>query len=168
MTSGPVLNVADAKLFPNRTETTPERFGAEVSPIANAIGAKKLGCMLHVVQPGKTAFPFHNHHGNEEMFVILEGTGTYRLGAETYPVKAGDVCSAPAGGAETAHQISNTGDTVLKYLAFSTRQDPEVVEYPDSGKFGCVAVGEGRDFFSARLRFVGRAGETRDYWEGEE
>lgn len=168
MTEKPVLNIADAKLFPTKSETTPEGFGAMVSPIGRAIGAKQIGCMLHVVEPGKRAFPFHNHHGNEEMFVILEGAGEYRLGDQVHPVKAGDICAAPAGGPETAHQIRNTGDTPLKYIGISTMKDPEVVEYPDSGKFGAIAIGEGRSFMDAKLRFIGKAGETRDYWEGEE
>jgi uncharacterized cupin superfamily protein len=40
-----------------------------------------LGAMFVTVAPGKRAFPFHNHLGNDEMFVILEGEGTFRFGA---------------------------------------------------------------------------------------
>ena len=83
------------------------------------IGSTGMGVMLHVVEPGKKAFPFHAHHMTQELFVILEGEGTYRFGAESYPVKAGDVCAAPTGGAETAHQIVNTGKTTLRYLGIS-------------------------------------------------
>ena len=90
--------------------------------------------MLHVVEPGKKAFPFHAHHVTQELFVILEGEGTYRFGDESYPVKAGDVCAAPTGGPEVAHQIVNTGKTALKYLGISANPTGigDVVEYPDS------------------------------------
>src|SRR5262245_24604001 len=39
------------------------------------IGAKNLGYNLTVLPPGKVQCPFHSHHGEEEMFLILEGEG---------------------------------------------------------------------------------------------
>jgi uncharacterized cupin superfamily protein len=41
--------------------------------ISDHIGAKKLGYNLTVLPPGKVQCPFHCHHGEEEMFLILEG-----------------------------------------------------------------------------------------------
>jgi uncharacterized cupin superfamily protein len=41
--------------------------------ISSRIGAKKLGYNLTVLPPGKVQCPFHSHHGEEEMFLILEG-----------------------------------------------------------------------------------------------
>jgi len=66
------------------------------------------------------------------MFLILSGVGTYRLGDEHFPVKAGDCLGAPAGG--QAHQIIYTGTAPLRYLAFSNNGSSDVVEYPDSGR----------------------------------
>ena len=37
------------------------------------IGARRLGYNLTVLPPGKVQCPFHCHHGEEEMFLILEG-----------------------------------------------------------------------------------------------
>ena len=168
MTDKPVLNTADAHTFLAGPEGGSERFGAQVAPIGAAIGLKGLGCMLTVVEPGKRAFPFHNHLANDEMFVILEGTGTYRFGEEEHPIRAGDVCGAPRGGADTAHQIINTGDAPLKYLGISTMRDPEVVEYPDSNKYAAIAVRPGKDFMSAHLKVIGRRGVSLDYFDGED
>ncbi len=67
--------------------------------------------MMHIVPAGKKAFPRHAHHANEEMFFILSGAGIYRVGAESFPIRANDVIAAPAGDGETAHQIVNTGTT---------------------------------------------------------
>ena len=166
--AGAVLNVADARGFPMGPEGGSERFGAFVRPMGSALGLGRLGCMAVTVEPGRRAFPFHNHHGNDEMFVVLEGTGEVRLGEERHAVRPGDVIGCPAGGPETAHQIVNTGDGPLTYLGISTMLDPEVVEYPDSGKLAMIAIGPGNTFMSARLRQVVRAGESLDYWEGEE
>ncbi len=166
--STPVFNTKDVEGFPMAPESGSDKFGCEVTPIGKQVGLRGLGMMLTQVAPGKKAFPFHNHLGNDEAFVILEGEGTYRLGEKAYPVVAGDVCGAPRGGPETAHQLINTGDTTLKYIGISTMRDPEVVEYPDSGKFAAIAVKPGADFVSAHLRFVGRQEDAKDYWDGED
>lgn len=163
----PVINIHDAPSFPNAPEGS-TRFGSVMAPLGNAVGAKKLGAMYMQVDPGRRAFPFHNHHANEEMFVILEGEGTYRFGAEEYAIRAGSICAAPAGGPDTAHQIINTGNVVLKYISISTMIDPEVCEYPDSGKFAAIAIGEGNDFVHAHLKSLHRAKDTLGYFDGEE
>ncbi|MFQ5622738.1 MAG: cupin domain-containing protein [Paracoccaceae bacterium] len=167
--TGPVLNVADAKDFPNRPQGQGlEKFGSVMAPMGKAIGAEKLGAMYMQVEPGKRAFPYHCHHGNEEMFVILEGEGTYRYGGAEYPLRAGDVGAAPAGGPETAHQIINTGTETLRYLSLSTKYDPDIAEYPDSGKFAAMAIGPGGDFMNARLKYIGRQDSAVGYFEGED
>jgi uncharacterized cupin superfamily protein len=159
----PVINLADVPL---RDNGNGDKFQAKVGSFGKTIGSSGLGAMLHVVEPGKRAYPFHNHHVIEEMFVILEGTGTYRFGKDSYPVKAGDVLAAPAGGQETAHQIVNTGTTTLKYLGISTAgAKTEVVEYPDSGK---LAITSRYDWNTKQgVRTIVRVGQSLDYWEGE-
>ena len=79
--------------------------------IAARIGARKLGYNLTVLPPGKVQCPFHSHHGEEEMFLILEGEGELRFGEQRYPIRKHDVIACPTGGAEVAHQIINTGTT---------------------------------------------------------
>ena len=132
----PVINIADVEL---RETGNGAGFAAKVGSFGGAIGSTGLGCMLHVVEPGKKAFPFHVHHQIHELFIVLEGEGTYRFGGVEYPIKAGDVCAAPTGGPEVAHQIINTGTRTLKYLGLSTETDTEVIEYPDSGKVAVMS-----------------------------
>ena len=160
----PVININDLEM---RQTGNGDGFAASVASFGPQIGSTGMGVMLHVVEPGKKAFPYHAHHKIEELFVILEGEGTYRFGAEEYPVRAGDVCAAPAGGPQNAHQLINTGDKVLKYLGVSTMAETEVVEYPDSGK---VAVISRFDWstMSGGVRHIFRPGEPLDYFDGEE
>jgi len=165
--SGPILNVADAKVF--RELSHGDKFSAKLAPIGVHIGAKKLGYNVTSVPPGKRAFPFHCHHANEEMFYVIEGTGTLRFGKEEYPVRDGDVVACPAGGPEVAHQLINTGATELRFLAVSTAIDTDIWQYPDSGKWGAVG---GREpvLPPARASFAGRyvrESESLDYWDGE-
>lgn len=158
----PVINIHAAE----RTSISKgELFAESYAELSNKIGAKKLGYNVTTVPPGKRSCPYHNHLVNEEMFFILEGEGTYRFGGETYPVKAGDIIAAPAGGQETAHHLINTGKFDLKYLSVSTMEEPEICEYPDSGKF-LVTSKEARDA-KDKLRYSGRWKNSLDYWDGE-
>lgn len=158
-----ILNLSEVELQPRPPQIAPtgaaaERFDACVGQIATKIGAKKLGYNLTAVPPGKRAYPFHSHRGREEMFFIIEGTGEVRIGAERFPVRAGDVIACPPGGPETAHQIVNTGAQEMRYLAVSTMQTPEVCEYPDTGKIATFAEG---------FRVVLRGDQPVGYWDGE-
>jgi uncharacterized cupin superfamily protein len=161
----PVVNLADVPLMDRGHG---EKFDLKWGRIGPLIGAQALGCALHVVAPGKRAFPYHAHHANEEMFFILSGTGEYRFGDKTYPIKAGDMLGAPAGGADVAHQIINTGSDEMRYLGFSTMLTPEAVDYPDSGKFAVWSRPDpSGDPRKAGLRYIGRRDTTLDYWDGE-
>jgi uncharacterized cupin superfamily protein len=158
----PVLNVAALTLEHWKQgelyESTDTSFG-------KLLGLKGLGVSYNKVPPGKSGCPFHNHHVEDEMFFIMEGTGEYRFGGERYPIRKGDVLAAPAGGPETAHQILNTGTTPLIYLGVSTMAKTEIVEYPDSGKF--LAKTRRDDADGSAFRVMGRHESDLDYWDSE-
>lgn len=169
----PIINIEDVKLAPRppafaATGSAAERFDAKMGLIGPLIGAQKLGCNITAVPPGKRAFPCHNHRANEEMVFVLQGTGEVRIGPEICPIRTGDIVALPAGGPEAAHQIINTGSEELRYLALSTKLSPEICEYPDSGKFSALAEFPSADGGKPqRFMFVGREGDSRNYWEGE-
>ncbi|MDE0532318.1 MAG: cupin domain-containing protein [Albidovulum sp.] len=162
----PVVNFQNIEGFYREPEKS-TRFGATIAMVGKLLGLEGLGCNYITVEPGRRAFPTHNHLGNDELFVILEGEGTYRFGDAKYSVGPGCCCAAPRGGPDKAHQLINTGESTLKYLAISTCRDPDVIEYPDSGKFAAVAIAPGADFMSAHLKFVGRTESAVDYFDGE-
>ncbi|QJR13527.1 cupin domain-containing protein [Usitatibacter palustris] len=130
--------------------------------ITEGTAAKKLAAGVNVVPPGKRACPYHLHHAQEEMFVILEGTGTLRVAGEMLPVKAGDVVVIPPG-RDYPHQLINTSTQVLKYLAIGTTDEPEICEYPDSGKYLAEAGVATEHPFGV----IGRSSTSVDYWDGE-
>lgn len=130
---------------------------------SDGIGASKLGYNLTVLPPGKAQCPFHSHHGEEEMFLILSGEGELRFGSERYPLRPHDVVACPTGGAEVAHQIINTGTQPLRYLAVSTVVDLETCEYPDSNKIMVAAGRRGE----RGLRKMFHAERTVAYYDRE-
>ncbi len=130
--------------------------------LASGTVATKLGASIDTVAPGKRSCPYHFHHAQEEMFIVIEGSGTLRVAGEMLPLRTGDVVFIPPG-PEYPHQIINTSTEPLMYLSISTRESPEVCEYPDSGKYAASASAGGVVGFGA----IQRAGESVDYWDGE-
>ncbi|MEO6748476.1 MAG: cupin domain-containing protein, partial [Casimicrobiaceae bacterium] len=123
---------------------------------------QKLGASIDTVAPGKRSCPYHFHHAQEEMFIVVDGSGTLRVAGEMLPLRTGDVVFVPPGPAYP-HQIINTSDAPLTYLSISTREKPEVCEYPDSGKYLAMATATDTGAFEA----IQRPGASLDYWEGE-
>lgn len=153
----PFLNIDEITTFDDVEESG--LYTSRRALFSKSIGARQLGYNLTVLPPGKAQCPFHVHHGEEEMFLILDGEGELRFGDQRYPIRQHDVIACPTGGPEVAHQIINTGATDLRYLALSTLADVEVCEYPDSGK---VSMLTGRG-----LRKIFRAEDTTDYYDRE-
>ncbi len=132
-------NVVHLSDVPVEQTKTPDGspFAAERQRVGTAIGAKKLGYSFFSVPPGKTAFPFHLHHANEEMIYVVEGEGTLRLGKDETKITAGTFVAFPTG-ADHPHQLINTSARDLRYLCVSTMEYPDITEYPDSKKIGAV------------------------------
>jgi len=121
--------------LPTETSLDGDHWGGSwqvLTPTMRQAGGK-LGLVLNRMPPGRVGCPFHTHQLEDEVFYILEGTGTFRYGEAVYAVRAGHVLSCPAG-TGIAHQLANTGDVDLVYLAMGNYEPREVCTYPDSGK----------------------------------
>ena len=135
-------------------EHRPPLYDSLCGRLSTGTAARKLGAGYDILAPGQRVCPYHFHHAQEEMFVILEGCGSLRVAGELLPLRAGDVVFIPPG-PEYPHQIINTSDAPMRYLSISTQERPEVCEYPDSNKLSVSGHG-------AYL-----AAEGVDYWQGE-
>ena len=157
-----IVNIDKAEL---KDSGDGQSFVAKVGHLAPTIGSTGLGCSLTVVPPGKRAYPFHRHHINHEMFYVVSGRGEVRIGEERRPIGPGDLIANPAGA--EPHQILNTSDSELRYLAFSTMEEADIVEYPVSGRVAYAAGVKNADFKTATVAAVGRLNPT-GYFDGEE
>jgi uncharacterized cupin superfamily protein len=122
--------------------------------IALAIGSRRSGLRHLVVEPAALTYPPHCHSTEEELFVILDGTGTLLLGDEEHPVRRGSVVARPPA-TGIAHAF-RAGDERLTVLAYGTREPSDICFYPRSGKVSIRGIG-------AIFRV-----ERLDYWDGEE
>jgi uncharacterized cupin superfamily protein len=159
-----VIHLSEVPLEPIDAPTG-SRFGGQRQRVGARVGAQKLGYSFFVVPPGKAAFPYHAHTGNEEMIYIIDGDGVLRFGGEAVAVTAGSVVACPHG-SDYAHQLINTGRVELRYRVVSTMAYPALSEYPDSNKvgaYGTTAVGPQVEFRALYAR-----DQNVSYYDGED
>jgi uncharacterized cupin superfamily protein len=112
-------------------------FGFRRRRLGPQASGRALGCSHFELAPGKTAFPFHFHSAIEEAIYVLEGMGTVRTGKDSFEVRPGDYVAFPPG-PDSAHALTNTGATTMRYLCLSAPATPttlDIVGYPDSKKY---------------------------------
>lgn len=103
----------------------------EYRAAGQAGGASKAGLNHIVLPPGVPGAPLHCHSLEEELYFILDGTGTLRLGDDTHPLRAGDVVARPPS-TGVAHAV-RAGEEGMTYLVYGTREAGDTAYYPDAG-----------------------------------
>jgi uncharacterized cupin superfamily protein len=129
------------------------RPGAFELDLGRRVGSARTALSRVTLEPGKDGYPPHCHSAEEEIFVILEGSGALLLGDEEVAVRPGHVLGRPPG-TRIAHSL-RAGEEGMTYLAYGTREPNDVAYYPRSNKISFRGVG-----VIARL-------ESLDYWDGE-
>ena len=103
------------------------------SRVGAQAGCERLGATLYEIDPGGYGSPFHLHHGNEEMIIVLRGSPTLRTLDGTRQLAPGEVVACPVG-PRGAHQLQNNTDEPIRALVISTMVYPEIAEQLDSDK----------------------------------
>ena len=145
-----VVSVAD---LPEHRLSRP-RVGDVSRDIGRGAGSVRAGLQHSVVEPGKLAAPQHCHSAEEEIYVILDGSGTLLLGDDETPVRPGHVVGLPPG-TGVAHGV-RAGEDGMTFLAYGTRDPSDIGYYPRSGKVNFRGI-----------KLIARV-ERLDYWNGED
>lgn len=152
-------NIADPDFDETRER---DGFRARRARIGYQLGTERLGVSLWELAPGQAAYPYHFHLGEEELLVVLAGAPRLRTPDGWRDLAEGEVVSFPRG-EEGGHQIVNSSDAPVRFLAVSTNGDPDLIVYPDSGKLGAAerlpSGGGVRKWF--------RLEDAVDYYDGE-
>ena len=123
------INVRDVAAFDYGFEPP---IAAWMADIGRTLGSASIGLAIQTVQPGHWSSRRHRHVFQEEILVVMAGTGTLHHGDERHAVGPGDaVCYLP--GDSEAHAFENTGRADLVIWAFGNRFRHEVCIYPDQG-----------------------------------
>ena len=121
-----IVNIKDVVAF-----TTKD--GSEIRELL----AHRNSCIRHqslaeARLPQGSCTTAHRHVVTEEIYYILEGTGSMRIGDSVRDVTEGDAIAIAPG---QVHQITNTGPIVLKFLcccAPAYEHDDTVLESSNS------------------------------------
>jgi uncharacterized cupin superfamily protein len=118
---------------PQWVERTDAPLRGRTARVGALAGAERLGATLYEIDPGHNGSPFHLHHGNEEMIIVLSGSPTLRTLDGTRRLEPGEVVACPVGRAG-AHQLQNRTDQRVRVLVVSTMIYPDTAEMLDSDK----------------------------------
>jgi uncharacterized cupin superfamily protein len=138
-------------------------FRALRARLSRQAGSERLGLSLWELPPGEAAYPYHHHLGEEELIVVLTGRPSLRTPNGWRELAEGEVV-AFLRGEQGGHQLVNRTVETVRFLAFSTSGDPDIVVYPDSGKVGAFA----RLPHGGGLRAMFRSSDAVEYYEGEQ
>ena len=72
---------------------------------------------------------------------MLRGTPTVRMHDGDHTLAEGDVLPFPRG-PYGGHQVRNDCDIVARVLIVSAHADPDVAEYPETGKVATIVAGK--------------------------
>jgi uncharacterized cupin superfamily protein len=123
-----------------------ELGGARGTLVGAAAGARQLGATVVELPPGGQVAPYHMHHGNEELLIVLQGTPELRTPTGTRRLAEGAVVAFVAG-PEGAHRLRNTSDAPCRYVMVSTQRFPDIAEHVDTGTtLAITEPGGGRAF----------------------
>ena len=101
-------------------------------------GSVRTGLNTFTQKPGAPYVP-HCHSAEEEIFVVLEGSGTFHAGAEAHDIRAGHAISRPPG-TGIPHRFT-AGPDGMTHLAYGTREPSDIVYYPEAGEIVIRGVG---------------------------
>ena len=105
-----------------------------------------LGGAIWEFQPGEPEYVYHFHHGSDELLIVLRGEPKLRLREGERTLREGDVVPLPRG-VDGGRAISNPSNAVARVLILSSNADPDVAEYPETGRIGVITDGKTWEFF---------------------
>ncbi len=100
------LNKIEGRTFPAR------RLTKNIVGGASNIQAKAFSLGIVTLEPNGGQVPWHNHE-QEEIYMILEGTGEICLDSERQEIVAGQTVYIPS---NEFHQLTNIGDIPLQFV----------------------------------------------------
>ena len=135
-----------------RADDVEGAFGGIMRGLGKAAGATRSGLNLVSLPPGAEGAPPHCHSSEEELFVVLDGSGTLELWsppdpanprqtepAERHELRRGHVVSRPA--ATRIPHCFRAGQDGLTLLAYGTRDPADHCWYPRSNTVSIRGLG---------------------------
>ena len=104
-------------------------FRAQRARLSRQAGSERLGLSLWELPPGEAAYPYHYHLAEEELMLVLDGQPSLRTPDGWRELQKGEVVPFLRG-EQGGHQLVNRTEDTVRFLAFSTNGEPDIVLYP--------------------------------------
>jgi mannose-6-phosphate isomerase-like protein (cupin superfamily) len=91
-------------------------FSSEKMRKVNLFETKNFFCDVYCLEPGQEQ-KVHAHEGEDKIYYVLDGRGSFVVGDETRELGANQIVVAPAG---APHGVKNASDQRLTLLVFMT------------------------------------------------
>lgn len=126
-------------IIQNYKEITGELQGKETNTFCvKPIASGKCCANFVEVDPGNTAYGYHWHEENEEVFYIISGEANVKTINGDIHLREGDAIYFPAN-ENGSHVISNPSKTEkLVYIDFGTSNKPDIVHF--TGTDACMVI----------------------------
>ena len=126
-----VVNFDELEYLPESIEAP--GYGSMSAEVGYLLGAKILGYQTARVPPGQSICPLHWHAGDEELFVVWEGSPTLISPRGETQLRRGDIACFVTG-ASGAHKLVNRGSETVIVLMIANDAPVDACFYPDSKK----------------------------------
>ena len=90
------------------------RFDADKMQKVNLFESPRMFCDVYCLEPGQKQ-AVHSHAGNDKIYFVMEGQGTFIVGEESRVLGAGEITCAWSG---QPHGVENTSHRKLTCLVF--------------------------------------------------
>jgi uncharacterized cupin superfamily protein len=129
-----VINIFEPSCEDERD--SPPGFRSRRLYLAWTLGSDQLGVSLWEIDSAESNMPYHAHHANEELLIVLAGTPTLRGADSERELQPGDSALFRRG---EAHQLTNRSEEPVRFLFIAPLNHPEIVELPDTGRITVFA-----------------------------
>lgn len=114
-----------------------ERETVKIRFVGHALGTALIGGVVLELAPGHRG-PYHLHHGNEELALVLAGGVTVRGERDERTLGPGELAFFPRG-RDGLHALENRSQEPARVLLLSSKISPDVTERPEEGLVGAFA-----------------------------
>jgi uncharacterized cupin superfamily protein len=119
-------------------DDAPAILDGKVRILGDTGGSVRTGLNTFEQKHGDRYVP-HCHSAEEEIFVVIEGSGTFHAGGDVHAVRAGHAVSRRPG-TGVPHWFE-AGPDGMTHLAYGTREPNDIVYYPETGEVLLSGVG---------------------------
>lgn len=112
--------------------------GGNHTYFSQLLGATRSFIRAYTIDNGNTYSRFHSHSVREELYLVLKGSGTIRIGGHRTRVNEGDLISKPIGPDISTQFLADQGEQLrvldIEIWPEDEMKTKEVIAYPDHGE----------------------------------